>query len=1203
MRSPLLLVVVVAVLCLLASVPVSGQYVNITQRFGWYLNDNTALGEYENQQFANDLHCNPIQTYPSLPASGSALLGFGAYYLPADSYPFQAGPFTGQYPAARIGVYVIDATGAWTLLAATNNASDVSLPYYPFYEPLAASSSGPLYIPSGASTAYLYPNQQYSLCLSLDGSDYYGGLSVMFTWPEDPGLINYAMLGYNFTDNFPTTYPAASAFNTSSTTWQMWMNVAVPVPANGTTTTPYGWFLQDSSPAIYANLQSANDLHCDPIQTFNGLPASGAQLSSFGVTYYPAASTPFTAGPAVGAYPTARVGVYQVSSTGNFTLLAATFGASDIPLSYAAVYSSALATSSGALYYPGGASSATIYPNTNYSLCFSNDGLDYAGGGAQMYYWPQDSGAVNYAWLSYDFSQPFPTVYPAATAAGVSTTTWQVWMNLAVPNSVLAAQNASTGLVFVTSQFSYCMVTSVDTFGVYLGATSIAATASGLLTVWQLQQGYFFVTGLTGSISVQGGGTYPLSLIPAQFYEYNSNEYMLTGPTSGAGRAIMYGLAVVVGGSTQLSLDYGFISNTTAGFGSYYSIAVQPYSPGGSLLQCSPLASAALNNSQFSYCIVTSFANTNPSVTAFALISSNTSGILTAYQAAGYYYITAMTGAITVAGYGTNPINLFPAAGYDLNDNSFYLASSSLAVASTFGIGINSSVAQFNVYSDSGYGYVDYTGVSVGYYYTMYVQPYTPGGPVLACSPPYTQVATPQCGGAGYDLSAVGATDLTYVVNPAMTITYNPCRPVSTGMCSLIVGDTISLCILNTTDSTYSVGAYYAPGIEPIVTTAISGGIQQYSGNGDACGSSVQTLTAQFVCNPQATAAFISAVTLPTPCSTLIVVQTAATCVSPLAVSTPGYSFTSTTCGGGLYDLSSLDSSDFSFLDSSGTQYYWRPCSSVTNVQCASALPSSWCQLGDIAYSLANVGNQATTVYTRLSNGLLIQTQDGTSCGYGFPRAGNVQLVCNTTATSPWLYNYGEANGGYGEETTNGEGYCHYTAVIHTSAVCNLLPQPSSSTSSPAPSTPSSSSSSSSAASSATRPISSSSSSAASTASAVVTSSPTSAPAPVAPSSSSSSASPFSPASSSSSSSAGIAAIGGGGGGSSGLSGGAIAGIVIGSVAGVVLLCLLLFFLVSFSGKRSTDGMGSVKQTRINAESENSAVGSTLDRSEGVELA
>ena len=565
------------------------------------------------------------------------------------------------------------------------------------------------------------------------------------------------------------------------------------------------------------------------------------------------------------------------------------------------------------------------------------------------------------------------------------------------------------------------------------------------------------------------------------------------------------------------------------------------------------------------------------------------------------------------------------------------------------GISFSFNLGRVNLYE----GYVlSEADVTVGPYYNMFVQNYTAGGPVVPCTPPPTAtVVAPACGGAGYSLSGVGVTDLTYTSN-GTTYTFNPCRPVTSSPCSVSSASTASLCV-NTSLTSHYAAAYYAPAYDPVLTSTIPNGIQQYYRNGDACGLIVRDVTVQFVCGYAATTAFISSANASGPCSTALVVQTAAVCGAPLALSTPGYSFSSTTCGGGLFDLTALDSSDFQFQDYAGTTYFWRPCSSVSVSNCSSALPTSWCQLGDIAYSLAAVSGHATS-YTRLSNGLLMQIQDGSTCGTGFPRAANIELVCNATATAPWLASYVESAGGSSGQNSDGEGYCHYIAVIHTSSVCTLLSPQSSSSAPPSPvtsvtsapslsSSPSTLRSSSTPSSSAASPASSSASSAA-----VVVRASSSAPSPVSSSAavpvvpstaaspvSSSAASPRVPTSppvpipsstvaapvaalvtsspstalpsavSSSTSTAGAVPAGGGGSSSSsGLSGGAIAGVVIGSVVGVCLLCVLLFVCAGFGRRHKGGEAGEVKPTRMSSddEPEQSQIGES-DTVEEVEMA
>ena len=775
--------VVLIVSCLLSAV--SCQYVNITQQVGWYIYHNNPVGATLDNVPGAALFCNPTQTFPGLSTTGSALLSFGTYYYPVNSLPLTSGPYEGQYATARLGVYQVSAAGDWSLLASTNGTSDLTLTYWPYFDPLVLNSAGPLYIPSGASTAYLYPNVNYSLCLSVNAGDYYGE-AFMYNWMET-NVVNYGVLDYDFTQPFPSVFPADTAVGQSTYTWQLWMNVATPVLASGTTIAPYGWFLELNSATSSDSSQLANELHCNPIQQFNTLPTTGAQMSSIGITYAPFYSSPFTDGPYIGQYPSERVGVYQVSAAGVWALVAATFGSSDIPLSVGTVTTPTLTNSSGPFMTPSGMSSSiTIYPNTNYSLCISNNAADYLGGQAYMFEWPEVPNLVNYAWSSYDFTDPFPNIFPGtAVVEGYSTPTWQIWMNLAVPNTVLAAQSLNTTVSpIVTSQFSYCIVTSAETYAPYVFSTGIKATTSGVLSAWQYSPGSFYITALSGTIDIVGGATHTVSLLPVYSHDNNDNEFEVFVGNSGRVYLDYSGLSLEVDNSTYLNFGDGLVKNQSTegggdgyyygyggayyynvGVGRYFSMTVQPYTTGGQQLQCSPLVGAAANATRFSYCLITASQSTNPTLDGSTLVLANMSGLLTANQADGWYYISDMTGSFTVSGGGTYPIAFIPAGEFNSNSNTFYIANGNQVRTDNTGLSFNTSLGLANVYtqglagSGTYIGYVSYEGSApVGYYFNMLVQPYT-GGAMMPCSPAFTQVAAPLCGGAGYDLSSLGAKD------------------------------------------------------------------------------------------------------------------------------------------------------------------------------------------------------------------------------------------------------------------------------------------------------------------------------------------------------------------------------------------------------------------------------------------------------------
>ena len=150
-----------------------------------------------------------------------------------------------------------------------------------------------------------------------------------------------------------------------------------------------GWFANpQATTQLMENNQAGSDLHCDPVQQYSNVPSSGALFQSFS-TYYDANTV---SGPGV----VVRMALYQVTGS-TWTLVVGTQTGSDLPLVAGTVSGGTLATSAGlgALYYPSG-TSATVYPNTNYSLCFSNTAVAQ-GLTAEMFLWPAGTTLTNYA--------------------------------------------------------------------------------------------------------------------------------------------------------------------------------------------------------------------------------------------------------------------------------------------------------------------------------------------------------------------------------------------------------------------------------------------------------------------------------------------------------------------------------------------------------------------------------------------------------------------------------------------------------------------------------------------------------------------------------------------------------------------------------------------------------------------------------------
>ena len=206
-------------------------------------------------------------------------------------------------------------------------------------------------------------------------------------------------------------------------------------PVSAQTQQVLGW-LTNPYPGINltANAQRANDLHCNPVQTFDSLPADGLQLLSFQMSYWPL--TVRSSGPAV----VIRVGLYQVSDSGVWQLVASTDPGSDLPLHHASVdYSVPASSGPGPLLFPSGGSSYSLLPGVNYSLCFSNDALNVSGNvpSAYMNLWENEPLDVvqAYSFQPYYIADPLPLQFPAeeAVAPASNNNVWQLWLTAGTP--------------------------------------------------------------------------------------------------------------------------------------------------------------------------------------------------------------------------------------------------------------------------------------------------------------------------------------------------------------------------------------------------------------------------------------------------------------------------------------------------------------------------------------------------------------------------------------------------------------------------------------------------------------------------------------------------------------------------------------------------------------------------------------------------
>ena len=476
----LLLTTLLSLLLLLPFAPVSSQGV---VQLGWEM-DPTASGVMElASEAALDLHCNPVQQFSSLPAAGGLLLAFATAYDPSST------TVTG---ICRLALYQVLANNSYQLLAATSSAgnSDISLPPSRIAGPVALQNGGSLYYPYGGPVTLL-PSLSYSLCFTtygalqyvngttVNGTNGLNGTVAQYRWADS--LTNHALVPYDIASPLPNPL-TFTASQTSSGTWQMWMNVAIGNYTTPSSSSALGTSARvasssvSSSPRLSSSATSAAtvtsaaaaggggtvggmvwelgfktdatatspisagremifDLHCNPPQQFTTLPASGAQLLNFVTNYDPTLTT---------VSGICRMALYQVISSSSYTLLAGTSAAlgSDLPLGPGTTPGPVTVSNPGSLYFPNGP--VTLLPTLTYSLCFINNGANLyvngttvngtngVNGTIAQYHWSDSLQSNNL--MPYDIASPLPN---PLTFTVQSPTTWQIW---------LTAANASTSV-------------------------------------------------------------------------------------------------------------------------------------------------------------------------------------------------------------------------------------------------------------------------------------------------------------------------------------------------------------------------------------------------------------------------------------------------------------------------------------------------------------------------------------------------------------------------------------------------------------------------------------------------------------------------------------------------------------------------------------------------------------------------------------
>ena len=539
-RSSFLLLTSLLSILLLPFSPVSSQSL---LQLGWET-DSTATSQLElSSEAILDLHCNPVQQFLSLPAAGATLHSFVTTYDPSST------TVTGT---CRMALYGVLPSSSYQLLAATSAAlgSDIQMAPSSVAGPVDAQSGGSLYYPSGGPVVLL-PSLSYSLCFTTNGGLLYvngttvngtngvNGTVAQYRWADSQ--VNHALVPYDLSQPLPNPLTFTSA-QVSSGTWQMWMVAAIgnftftssssssatPTSARAVSsslTSPRSasssvtsaptvtsapaaavggggggtvWELGFKTDPTATSPMSAGgetifDLHCNPVQQFSSLPATGASLLNFVTAYDPTLTT---------VSGICRMALYLVSnSSSTYTLLAATSAAlgSDIPLGPGSTPGPVTVSNPGSIYYPNGP--VTLLPTLSYSICFINNGANLYVNGTTVngtngingtiaqYHW-SDS-LVNNDLLPYDVANPLPS---PLVFTQTSSMTWQIWItatntSTTSSGSVRAASAApSTATPLASSAAAVVAASSSAAVSAAVAVTSPAA-GSSVAAVSSVMQG------------------------------------------------------------------------------------------------------------------------------------------------------------------------------------------------------------------------------------------------------------------------------------------------------------------------------------------------------------------------------------------------------------------------------------------------------------------------------------------------------------------------------------------------------------------------------------------------------------------------------------------------------------------------------------------------------------------------------------------
>ena len=311
--------------------------------------------------------------------------------------------------------------------------------------------------------------------------------------------------------------------------------------------------------------------------------------------------------------------------------------------------------------------------------------------------------------------------------------------------------------------------------------------------------------------------------------------------------------------------------------------------------------------------------------------------------------------------------------------------------------------------------------------------------------------AQTQCGIGPFNLTALTTTDLLLdnTAQGGAAYAIRPCGAVTTaGYCAggstpfSFCRGTTGISYYNTsavgnTNSDYAAyntdnSAYWG-----YVTRDGQSGVAQFIQDGSDCGNGDWAGTIEFICDPTATTARLSDVFETTGCNLDAVIYTSLVCgVTPAQVQAANVPYISTTqCGGGIYDLSSLANTDLQLSYSTTTGFVFRPCGTISSISACSGVMACQYALAHPTYNnmstdIANWQPFATAVfYQNLGQGVGVSQllQDGASCN-GEQRFVNISYLCNSTATTAAVTSFTEGP------------TCHYSITVQTSVVCTQTP-------------------------------------------------------------------------------------------------------------------------------------------------------------------